>query len=172
MGNDSPAHSDLRSRAAEELKRYALVSAYLFVCFAVVMFYDASQATATQGSWVGLSMALVKALVVGKFILIGEALKPGTRLEARTLIERVAWRTLGLLFVLIVLKIIEELIIGLVHGKTVSGVLGEFAARSWMSLSGPVVLMLLILIPLVAATEIDRALGNGGLKRLLLTRED
>lgn len=172
MGARSPEGSAVRSRAAEELKRYALISGYLFICFAVVMFYDASQAAAKQGAWAGLSVAMVKALVIGKLILIGEALKPGTRLKAPTLLYRVAWRTLGLLGVLILLKIIEELIIGLVHGKSVSGIVGELAAQSWMSLAGPVLLMLLILIPMVAATEIDRAIGSGGLKGLLLARED
>ena len=169
--NDSPApRSDLRTRASEELKRYAIISAYLFVCFVVVMLYGDSQSPAKQASWAAAGVALGKALVVGKFVLIGEALKAGTRIGAPTLLHRVAWRSLGLLVVLIVLKLIEELIVGLVHGKAVGVILGELGGQSWLTLLAPVLLMLLILIPMVTASEIDRALGSGGLKRLLLDK--
>ena len=172
MSKSSSEQSDLRTRASEELKRYAIISAYLFVCFSVVMLYDTSQSPARQASWAALAVALGKALVVGKFILIGEALKPGTRLGAPTLLHRVAWRSLGLLVVLILLKLIEELVIGLVHGKTVAMIAGELGGQSWLTLLGPVLLMLLVLIPLVTATEIDRALGDGGLKKLLVDRRE
>jgi hypothetical protein len=116
-------------------------------------------------------MAACKALVIGKFILIGEALKPGTRIAAPTLLARVAWRTVGMLIVLVVLKLLEELIIGLVHGQSVGAVFGDLAERSWLSFAGPVLLMLLVLIPLMIATELDRALGDAGLKGLLIGRE-
>ena len=167
MNEASSGHSDLRARAAEELKRYVAVSAYLFVCFIVLMVYEASRSPAGDISWVALGVALGKALVVGKFILIGEALKAGTRVGAPTLLHRVAWRSLGLLIVLIVLKIIEELLVGVAHGKSMGVVLGEFGDRSWLSLLGPVLLMLLILIPLVTLTEIHRALGSEGFSKLL-----
>ena len=86
-------------------------------------------------------------------------------------VERVAWRTVGTLVVLVILKILEELIVGLVNGKSVSAIMAELSGQTWLSLVAPVMLMLLILIPLITATEIDRALGSGGLKRILLDRE-
>ncbi len=84
--------------------------------------------------------------------------------------HRVAWRSVGMLVVLVILKIIEELIVGLVHGKNVGAILAELGGHTWLSVVAPVLLMLLILIPLITATEIDRALGSGGLKQFLLDR--
>jgi hypothetical protein len=165
----SPDHS-LASRAKEELKRYLVISAYLFVCFSVIMMYDASQSDARTASWAALAVALGKALVLGKFILIGDALGAGTRRQAPTLFHRVAWRSVGTLVVLVILKLLEELIVCLVHGKNVGAILAELGGQTWLSLVPPVLLMLLILIPMITATEIDRALGSGGLKGFLLSR--
>lgn len=171
MSESTSAESTTKSRLATELKRYAAISLYLFVCFSVILIYDASQSAADAATALGLGMAAGKALVIGKFILIGEALKPGTRIAAPTLLARVAWRTVGMLIVLIVLKLLEELIIGFVHGKAAGVVFGELAERSWLSFAGPVLLMMLILIPLMIAVELDRALGDEGLKGLLFGRE-
>lgn len=169
-----PAHpaeeNSAKSRLAHELKSYAVVSAYLFVCFSVILFYETSQSTGPQASAIGIGAALVKALVIGKFILIGELIKPGTRVEAPTLLHRVAWRTFGMLFVLIGLKIIEELVIGAVHDQGIAATFEEIFRHSWRELLAPTLLMLLILIPLMTAIELDRALGEGRLKDLMLRR--
>ena len=126
---------------------------------------------ATRLAVTALAVALGKALVVGKFILIGDALGAGSRIKATTLLERVAWRSAGTLVVLVILKALEELIVGLVHGRNVAAIMAELGGQTWLSLMGPVLLMLLILIPLITATEIDRALGSGGLKGFLLGGE-
>lgn len=171
MTEQTPAEEGLRPRLVSELKRYAVVSLYLFVCFAVVLVYEASQSPATQATPLGLGVALGKALVMGKFILIGEALKPGTRIGTPTLAGRVALRSVGMLIVLVVLKLIEETIIGLVHGQSVAAIFAELAGRSWLSLLGPILLMLLILIPLMIAIELARALGDAQFKALLIGRQ-
>ena len=170
MSNPDSNDLTLKSRLAIELKRYAVISLYLFICFGVVLIYEASQSTTKEATWLTVGIALGKALVLGKFILIGEALKPGTRISAPTLLHRVAWRSLGMLVVLAVFKLLEELIIGMVHSKGVSELVAELAHQSWLNLLGPVLLMLLILIPMMFAMELDRALGPGGLKGVLLDR--
>lgn len=168
MTSNSESDATLKARLVHEVKSYAVISLYLFLCFGVVLVYEASQSANVQVSVLPLAAAVVKALVMGKFILIGEALKPGTRLGAPTLLHRVAWRTLGLLVLLIILKLLEELIIGLVHGEAVSAIVGELIEKGWLGALGPVLLMLLILIPLMFAIELNRVLGGEGLKGLLL----
>lgn len=171
MTASSESSETLKSRLAHEFRIYVAISLYLFVCFAVVLIYEASQTANTEVTLLTIGVAIAKALVLGKFILIGEAFKPGTRLGAPTLLHRVAWRTMGLLVVLVILKLLEELIIGLVHGQDISAIIGELTEKSWLGLLGPVLLMLLILIPLMTAIELNRVLGDEGLKGLLLRRE-
>ena len=167
MSNRTASKPTLKSRVVAELERYALISLYLFICFGVILIYEASQSAVKEVTLLTAGIALGKALVMGKFILIGEALEPGTRISAPTLLHRVAWRTLGMLVVLTVFKILEELIIGMVHSRGIHELVTELQAQSWLTLLAPVLLMLLILIPMMTAMELDRALGKEGLKGLL-----
>jgi hypothetical protein len=168
VSNSTSAESTLKSRLASEFARYAIISLYLFVCFGVVLIYEASQSTAKEATSLGIGVALGKALLLGKLILIGDALKPGTRIGAPTLLHRVAWRTVGMLVVLIGLKLLEELVVGMVRFQSIDELVAELRRQSWLGLLGPVLLMLLILAPMMTAIELDRALGKAGLKGLLL----
>ncbi len=167
MSNPTSSKPPLKSRVVAELERYAIISLYLFICFGVILIYEASQSALKEVSLLTIGIALGKALVMGKFILIGEALEPGTRISAPTFLHRVAWRTVGMLVVLAVFKILEELIIGMVHSRGIHELVAELRAQSWLSLLAPVLLMLLILIPMITAMELDRTLGKEGLKGLL-----
>ena len=63
--------------------RYAIVSMYLLICFSVILLYDAAQNPSADTPLVLLGVALCKALVIGKFVLLGEALQPGSASKPR-----------------------------------------------------------------------------------------
>ena len=160
MNLEGKGSASAGERLIEELRKYALISAYLFICFAVILLYETSiQGAAAKDVAVPWSMALIKALVLGKFILIGDALSVGARARHHPLPYRVAWKSMAMLAVLIVFKILEELIVGWAHGKTPASVFQEFLERTWLQDLAPVLLMLLILVPMIAASEIYRAVG-------------
>ena len=167
---DSPSSKQsIKARLATEFKHYWIVTAYLFICFSVLLAYQASHTPGVQDKvLVLLGAALAKALVLGKFIMIGEALGAGTRVHAPTLMHRVAWRSAGVVVVLALLKLGEEWVVGVTHGQSTGELVEELTAQPWLALLAPVLMMLLILIPLITASEISRALGADELKRLLL----
>ncbi|MEE4175817.1 MAG: hypothetical protein V2I57_16350 [Xanthomonadales bacterium] len=157
-------------RAREEFRKYMLVSVYLWVCFAVITLYKAAALEAEGIDWAPLGFAIVQALVIGKFILIGDALKAGQKSSDHPLLYRVAWRTLAMLAVLIVFKVLEEVVVALIHHKPLGSLLEEISARPfWVNLA-PVLLMLLILVPMITATEIHRTVGTERFRELLLGR--
>lgn len=157
----------LKERARDELRNYAVVAAYLYVCFAVLMFYE-STLLPKQGNILFLhGLAAIKALVLGKFILIGEAIGVGTHLQVGALAKRIASRSLLLLLVLVVLSVVEELVVGRVHGHSLAETLAGYEQRSRIAMLAKCLLMLLILVPLVAAKELNQALGPGVLRRML-----
>lgn len=158
---------DLKDRLREEVRKYVFVSAWLFVCFGALLLYRAALTGGGVGHGVILLAAVTKALILGKFLLLGDAAGAGTRLPAATLWKRVAWRSLLLLLVLVALTFIEELVVGIVHGRSAGGTLAELHARSIPELAAECLLLLLALVPLVAAAEVRRTLGSGGLKVLL-----
>ena len=157
----------IRERAREELRSYAVIAAYLYACLAVLVLYEDVLLRQEGGRLLPHGIAAIKALVLGKFILIGEAVGVGTRLGATTLAARVAVRSLLMLMLLVVLTVIEELVVGAVHGHSLAETLAEYERRSLLAMAAKCLLTLLILVPLITAKEISRALGPGVLRRIL-----
>lgn len=156
-------------RFKEEMQIYVLVSIYLFACFSVLMIYEASLGTGKSGTSVQWSLALVKALVLGKFILVGKMLSVGKRADAHPLLHRIILKSLALLLLLVLFKGLEELLVGWYHGETLAAVIDEFFQLSLIQVVAPLLIMLLILIPLVAVSEIYKLVGAERLHKLLIT---
>jgi len=156
-----------KHKFGSEIKRYLFISLYLFICFGVIAIYKTSQSPGEALSLIIFGLALGKALLLGKFILIGEVLGTGTRIKVPTLVHRIAWRAVAMLVVLLIFKVLEELIVGMFKSVSVAELLAELAERSWLSLIAPPLLMLLILVPMIAAIELSHVLGKDGLKKLL-----
>jgi hypothetical protein len=156
----------------EEIRNYLIVSAYLFVCFGVLLFYKAALLQDAGVHYLPLGVAVVKALIVGKFLLIGDAIRARLQRRPMRLPGRIAMRVFWLLLIVILLTIAEELIVGWVHGRSIAEMQAEFHARSMLELLAEVLLVGLILVPLVATAEVNRALGPGVLRRQFLQAAD
>lgn len=159
-----------KQRIKSEMVEYLMISAYLLVCFSILILYENSVRQGEGNSLLSFSTAVVKALIIGKFVLIGKALRVGERAKPRVLLYRIVWKSVCMLIVLLIFVSIEEITVGLVHGREVSQVVGEFVAKSWVEKLAPSLLMLLILIPLITYEEVDKALGKGKIQSMLLER--
>ena len=157
-----------KERLREELHRYLAVSAYLYVCFAAILLYKAAILSNLGEHFLHFGLAAGKALVLGKFVLLGEAAGIGTRAGGGSLLRRVARNSLLFLLLLIALTIVEEVIVGLVHGHSLGQAVASLADRPIPEVLASCLLMLLVLVPLVTVTELSRVLGSGALRRLLL----
>lgn len=160
----------IAARLRQEMREYLYISLYLWVCFSALILYESAILQTEHANLVPLGSAAIKALILGKFILIGKAIKAGERMKPGFLLQRIALKSVAMLLVLIVLKALEEIVAGALHGHSVADVFAEFMARSWLQDVAPAVIMLLVLIPLIAWEEIDKALGKGRLRQLLLQR--
>jgi hypothetical protein len=157
-------------RFIKELREYLIVSIYLWICFGVLLLYKTAILRAEHVQFIPLGIAAVKALIIGKFILIGRAVKAGDRLSSSVLLIRIMWKSLAFMLLLVVFTLIEEMVMGLFHGHTVANTVDELTARSWPETFAPSLLMLLVLIPMISFEEIDRSLGKGRLRRMLFGR--
>jgi uncharacterized protein (DUF433 family) len=156
----------MHERLREELQRYVAISAYLFVAFCALLVLRSELMGRSESALLLLGFAAGKALILGKFILIGEAAQVGTRIRTRTLLQRIAIRSLLFLLLLVVLTVVEEIIVGRVHGRSVAEVMADFGTRS-AEIIARCIVMLMLLLPFVTMTEMDRVLGRGTLLRLL-----
>lgn len=163
---------NLKERLREELHKYLLVSVYLYVCFVAIQLYKASLLSEEGLHYLPLGFAAAKALIIGKFLLIGESVGVGSRLAVPTLLHRIAYRVIVLFILVVALSIAEELVVGWLHHHSVAHTIDELKQKYLPELLATSLLVLLILVPLVAFAEINRALGPGTLGRLLKSRPE
>src|SRR5471030_787605 len=106
----------LAQRARHELIEYLIIAAYLYVCFGAIIFFKASVLHGRGVAFEAMGLALAKALILGKFILIAQTLKFGERRKLDRPILEILRKALFFLLLVIVLTVTEEVILGLFHG--------------------------------------------------------
>lgn len=157
----------LKQKAREEVRIYLIVAAYLYVCFAALLFFEAALDPARSGGLLPHGIAAIKALVMGKFLLLGRAVGAGTRVRTRTVAGRILVRSAILLVVLALLTLLEEILVGQIHGTDVAATMAELAQGGGLQAAAKCVVMFLVLLPLVSLEELELALGAGVLRRTL-----
>jgi len=150
--------------------RYLAMVAYLYVCFAAVLAYKAAvlQGVGVQAAHFGF--AAVKAVIVAKFLLIGEELRVGERSAPRMVLIAILWRSAAVLLLLVVLSAIEKLLEGLVHQQTLAQSFADFGGGTMAEMLATAFLLYLILLPYFAYRRLDELLGRGQLLQLLRAR--
>ena len=79
-------------------------------------------------------------------------------------------KSIQLWLLLIVLTVIEELVVGRLHGHTFVATWAEYRQKPVVPLFAKSLVVLLILLPLIATREFSRTLGPGVLRELLIAR--
>jgi len=162
------AQKELTQRARHELIAYLAVSAYLLVWFSAVLFYKSTVLGAVGVEFAPFALAAVKALILGKFILVLEALKIGEKDQRRDLlIVDILKKALLFTLALFALSVLEDVLVGHFHGKTAAEVLGEIGGGSALQALALAILMFLVLLPYLAFRRL--ALVFGDLPELLFT---
>ncbi len=161
----------LAQRARRELIEYFVVASYLFVCFGALIFYKASILHGEGIEFTVFGLAIVKALILGKFLLLLEALKIGEdKKHARSALANILTKSLLFSLLLFAMTVVEELIVGHIHGRTSHEILREIVGGTWQQAAAVAILLFLILIPFFGYQEIAARLGKGKLSKLLTER--
>jgi hypothetical protein len=167
LTTNTTAKATLHDRVMHELKELAIISAYLYITLgAVIMMKTAVLRTEGGVEFIPWGIAIVKAVVLGKFVMLGNIVHVGGRNISGPLIWPTLRRASAVLVLLIVLTIIEEAVVGLFHGRSITASLGDlFGTRLAETLAGYLI-MLLVLIPFFAFRVLSEALGEGRLERM------
>ncbi|PWS34121.1 hypothetical protein DFH01_26185 [Falsiroseomonas bella] len=155
-------------RLRHEMRSYALTVLYLSVCFAAIQLYKAALLTEESLRYTTYGFALIKAAVLGKFLMLGEAAKVGRRVAGEPLLRGALRGSLLLLLVLVVLTAIEELVAGALHGLHPAQVLDEHVAGGrWAEFLAYCLLVWLFLIPYLGLKHLSELLGPEAFGRAL-----
>ena len=172
MTTETYAKVTLRQRAEHELKELAIISAYLYVTLGAVILTKTAVLHTEGIAFAPWGIAIVKAVVLGKFVLLGNLAHVGGRDISGPLIWPTLRRAFAVLVLLVVLTIIEEVVVGLFHHQSIAASLGDlFGARLLETLAGYLI-MLLVLIPFFAFRVLSEALGEGRLERMFFVERE
>ena len=166
----TPESVTLAQKAKRFLIRYLAISAYLYICFAALLFYKAALLRAEGIPFTLFGLAVAKALILGKFMLLAEDFNFAERAKPARAALKILTKSALFALLLIVLSFIEEVMVGLVHGHKALDVAMSFAGGTLPQLFALALLMVLIMIPYFAFGEISTSMGEGILMQLLLER--
>jgi hypothetical protein len=148
-----------------EVKEFAIIAGYLYICFFSLTAYKVA-ILHTQGiGYAPAGIAIIKAVVLAKFMMIGHALDIGKRFESRPLIWETLSRVLAFFVLLCALTIVEELIVGAIHGHSISHSFAELTGSGLAEALVRIFIVLLILVPYFAFVSLGEALGKGNLAK-------
>ena len=166
VANTSGGGESLEERAVSELKEYAVITAYVWLLFALFSVHK----QLVQGYAISVweqGFAIVNALIFGKVILIGQSLEVGKGLERRALVWVVLGKSLIFAILLIAFHIVEDTIRAWFENKPLSEAFGDFGG-TLPTLLAHAGIFFVALIPFFAFQEAARILGNLALWNLFL----
>jgi hypothetical protein len=159
-------------RAIHEFKELAILTVYLYITLGAVILMKTAVLHTHGIDSVPWGIAIVKALLLAKFILIGQAMKIGERHATGPLI----WPTLHMVFaflvLLVILTTIEEVLVGLLHGRSIAASLGDLFGSRLEETGAGILIVLLILTPYFACRVLSEALGEGRLAKMFFVNRE
>lgn len=90
MQSNHPRKLSVGSRAIVEAKEFAILAAYLYICFTAILYLKASILKSEGIEFAPFGFAAIKALICAKFVSIGHILRLGERFKSLPLV----WPTL------------------------------------------------------------------------------
>ena len=97
-----------RAKLIGEMEELAIVAGYLFIVFAVLLYFKSAILNSQGIHWVPWSFAAVKAVIVAKFILVGRAVHFAESYHAKPLIWETVYKSLAFVVLVSALTAIEE----------------------------------------------------------------
>ena len=169
MKNSVQPKATARDRIVHELREFAVVALYLYLCFTAVAYLKATILHAHGIVFAPFGFAAIKALICAKFILVGRAFHVGERFKTLPLMWPILYKSIAFLVLLIVLNVIEEAVVGLLHHRTITESIAEIGGGTLDQTFATSIIMLLILVPFFAFYALGEILGDRNLAQLFFT---
>jgi len=161
----------LKERAVGGARRLLGAFLYLWVLLTIFSLHESVVLAKHDIAFSGYGLALFNAWVLAKVMLIVDDLELGGHwFDQRALIWGIVRKAGLLALVLIGAYTVERLLVGLWKGNTVLESLPRIGGGSLADFLSVGVILFVALMPFFAFKRIDRALGRGTLRSLLLAR--
>lgn len=153
-----------------ELIEYWINFLYLAFFFGVFTSYRRMIMAEYEIGYQHYGIAVIKALILAKVIMIGDILRLGRRLEEKPLIFQTIYKSAVFSIWVAVFYILEEAIKGLLHGTGLAGGFAEIVSKGKYELLAGFLVIFFAFIPFFAFKELGRLLGEGKIRELFFRR--
>lgn len=163
------AKRTLKQKAYLGLKEYLAISSYLWLVFSLFVIYKSVLVSEQHIPFVAHGVALLNALGLGKVMLVAQELHFAEKLKEKPLIYATLFKSAAFAIVLGCFKILEEICIGLYHGKSAGQSIAAVAGGTLNGILAMLAILAVLLVPFFAFTELRGIFGREKLTGLFFT---
>ena len=165
MHGEKPGWKD---RALDELLKLSIAVAYFWVFLsAVALHREIILANYHINYLAKFGFAFINAVVLAKFMWLGEILHAGKRAAGKALLYSTLWNSALFTVILMVCHLLEEAVVKVWHGRSFAASVSEVVADP-RDVFAMMLLVFVALIPFFFAKGLVEILGKAEMKRLLL----
>ncbi len=161
------AKESLRHRIKDEFVQAALLTLYFATWFCAIAFFSFALLREAAIPITPFGLAIIKAALCAKFMMIGKAIFP-LRVEAhRGLIKSIFWHSIAYLGIVIALSFAEAGIDGLLHGKSFLESISSFGHGDPLYVAALSMMYWLIIWPYLIVLGLNQSMGNTAVNAIL-----
>jgi hypothetical protein len=162
-----------KEKVTTELKRTIAIAVYLWVLFSMFEIHRYAilrGVTHASISTYRIGFAAINALIVAKFILIGEAAHLGDTLRQRRVIYSVVYKSAIFALFVVACSVIEGVIVGLIHGSSIGASIPRMGGGGLLGMVLVAIMVSIVLIPFFLYTELRLLMGKEKLHSMILQK--
>jgi len=157
-----------KKRIIDELRKLSITVIYIWVLLSVFTLHrEVILANYHINYSAKFGFAFINAVILAKFMWLGEILHAGKRAAGKALLYSTLWNSVLFAAILMVCHLLEEALLKLWHGQSIADSFSETVADP-RSMFATALLVFVVLIPFFFAKGLIEILGKDEIKRLLL----
>jgi hypothetical protein len=161
------AKKGLRHRIKEEFVQAAILTLYFATWFCAIAFFSFALLREAAIPITPFGLAIIKAALCAKFMMISKAIFP-LRVDAnRGLIKSIVWHSIGYLGIVLALSFAEAAIDGLLHGKSFLESISSFGHGDPIYIAALSLMYWLIIWPYLIVLGLNQSMGNTAVHAIL-----
>lgn len=165
-------HKTLKQRAYDEFKEFLIRFLYLWLFLGLFTIYKSIVLAERGIEFATHGVAIINALVLAKFMLIIKAFLLTKQADDAPLIYPTLLKSAIFAIALMILRILEDAIVGYFHGKSFAESITDLGGGRWQAILAFTLILFVVIIPLTAFGELQRVLGKRNLTNIFLRSSD
>jgi hypothetical protein len=170
MTVEKEKQAEWKRKIVHEMTEYWINFVFLAVVFFTFTSYRRLILAEYHVSYLHYGIVVIEAAVLAKIILLGEAARVGRKHEDKPLIVPTLHKTILFTILVIVFKVCEHMIGGLLRGKGLAGGFNDLIGKGGYEILANALVMISAFVPFFAIKELGRVLGREKLRALFFRR--